>query len=205
MLLAAVFALHLTPVVPNVPNRQPQLAVSNGAVALAFGSGQSIWLARSTDNGRTFGAPTRVADLPKMLLGRHRGPRVTMVGNTILISAIASESDLQLWRSTDAGRTWSKPVVINDKPTAAREGLHAMAADADGHVAAAWLDDRLPGGKRLWGAFSSDGGASWSKNTVLYESPSGSICECCAPSMVSLGRGEFAVMWRNRLDGSRDL
>ena len=129
-----------------------------------FGSGESIWLARSTDNGRTFAAPAKVADLPKMLLGRHRGPRVVITGNTILVSAIATESDLYFWRSTDGGRTWSKPVVVNDKPTAAREGLHAMAADAEGHVAAAWLDDRLPGGKRLWGAFSNDGGATWSKN-----------------------------------------
>jgi len=202
MLFAALLALHLTPVVPNVPNRQPQLAASNGTVAIAFGSGESIWLARSTDNGRTFAPPAKVADLPKLLLGRHRGPRVVVTGNTILVSAIATESDLHLWRSTDGGRTWSKPIVINDKPTAAREGLHAMAADSEGHVAAAWLDDRLPGGKRLWGAFSNDGGATWSKNVMLHE---GAICECCHPSLLSLGKGEFAVMWRNKLDGSRDF
>ena len=59
MLLAAVLALHLTPVAPDVPNRQPQLAASNGAVAIAFGSGDSIWFARSTDNGRTFAAPNQ--------------------------------------------------------------------------------------------------------------------------------------------------
>jgi hypothetical protein len=127
---------------------------------------------------------------------------VVLTGNTILVSAIASENDLHLWRSTDAGRTWSKPVIVNDKPTAAREGLHAMAADAEGHVAAAWLDDRLPGGKRLWGAFSNDAGATWSKNIQLYD---GTICECCHPSLLSLGKGEFAVMWRNKLDGSRDF
>jgi hypothetical protein len=202
MLLAAVLALHLAPVAPNLPNRQPQLAVSNGTVAVVFGSGESIWLARSKDNGRTFAPPAKIADLPKLLLGRHRGPRVVIIGNTILLSAIATESDLHLWRSTDGGRTWSKPIVVNDKPTAAREGLHAMAADAEGHVAAAWLDDRLPGGKRLWGAFSNDGGATWSKNVMLHD---GTICECCHPSLISLGKGEFAVMWRNKLDGSRDF
>ncbi len=202
MLFAALVALHLTPVAPNVPNRQPQLAAANGTVAIAFGSGDSIWLSRSTDSGRTFGAPAKVADLPKLLLGRHRGPRVVITGNTILVSAIATGTDLYCWRSTDAGRTWSKPAVINDKPTAAREGLHAMAADAEGHLAAAWLDDRLPGGKRLWGAFSNDGGATWSKNVMLHE---GTICECCHPSLLALGKGEFAVMWRNKLDGSRDF
>jgi hypothetical protein len=202
MLLAALLALHLQPVVPNVPNKQPELAASGGIVAMTFASGESIWLAQSRDGGRTFGAPTKVADLPKMLAGRHRGPRVVIDGNTMLVSAIPAGSDLFCWRSTDGGRSWSKPTIVNDKPTAAREGLHAMASDGHGHLAAAWLDDRLPGGKRLWGAFSNDAGATWSKNVQLYE---GTICECCHPSLVSLGNGDFAVMWRNKLDGSRDF
>src|SRR6476659_2595640 len=108
MLLAAVLALHLTPVAPNLPNRQPQLAAANGTVAIAFGSGESIWLARSSDNGRTFAAPAKVASLPTMSLSRHRGPRVVIIGNTILVSAIAAESDLNLTPTTDNGRTWSK-------------------------------------------------------------------------------------------------
>jgi hypothetical protein len=203
--LAVLFALHLPPVSPTAPNRQPQFAAANGTVALAFGSGDAIWFARSADNGRTWAAPVKVGVLPKLLLGRHRGPRVVFAGNAILVSAIATESDLFCWRSTDGGRTWSKPAVVNDQPKAAREGLHAVAADADGHVAAAWLDDRVAPGKRLWGAFSEDGGATWSKNVLLYESPSGTICQCCHPSLVALGHGEFAVMWRNVIDGSRDF
>jgi hypothetical protein len=203
--LAALLVLHLQPVSPPAPNRQPQLSAANGMVALVFGSGESIWFTRSTDNGRSFATPTKVADLGKLLLGRHRGPRVVISGNAILVSAVATESNLFCWRSTDGGRTWSKPAVINDQSKSAREGLHAMAADAEGHVAAAWLDDRIPGGKRLWGAFSYDAGATWSKNVLLYESPDGTICQCCHPSLVSLGNGEFAVMWRNVIGGSRDF
>jgi hypothetical protein len=204
--LAALLALNLPPVSTTAPNRQPQLAAGNGTVALVFGSGESIWLARSTDDGNHFGAPAKIAELPKMLLGRHRGPRVVITGNTMLVSAIASTpGDLVVWRSTDGGTSWSGPKVINDALTAAREGLHAMAADTAGHVAAVWLDDRSGKGKRLYGAFSNDGGATWGRNALLYESPSGSICECCHPSLVSLGNSDFAVMWRNSLNGSRDL
>jgi len=43
------------------------------------------------------------------------------------------------------------------------------------------------------------------ERTMLYESPSGTICECCHPSLVAAGGGEFVVMWRNALDGSRDF
>jgi hypothetical protein len=138
-----------------------------------------------------------------MALGRHRGPRVAIAGKTILVSAI--QSDLYAWRSTDGGRTWSKPVVVNDKPTAAREGLQAMAADAAGHVAMIWLDDREAPGKKLWGAFSNDAGATWSRNVMLYTSPERTICECCHPSLIALGNGEFAAMWRNAVGGSRDF
>jgi hypothetical protein len=97
-------------------------------------------------------------------------------------------------------------VTVNDRATSAREGLHAMAGDGAGHLAAVWLDDRIgPKGKRLWGAFSKDAGATWSKNVMLYESPSGTICECCHPSLAASGNGEFVVMWRNALAGSRDM
>ncbi len=202
-LLALLAILHLQPVAPGEANRQPQMAAANHVVALVFGSGDTIWLARSDDDGVHFGAPGKVAVLPKMLLGRHRGPRVAITKGAMVVTAIAG--DLYSWRSTDGGRTWSKPQVVNDKAEASREGLHAMAADADGHIALAWLDDRIAGGKRLWGAFSSDGGANWSKNAMLYESASGTICQCCAPSLAALGGGEFAVMWRNVVDGSRDL
>ena len=206
LLLTALLALHLGPVSPSLPNRQPQLAAANGMVAMVFGSGESIWFARSDDDGRTFSAPVQVGGLPKLSLGRHRGPRVAIAGKTILVGAIEVQSDLFCCRSTDGGRTWSRPTVIDDQPKSAREGLHAMAADAEGHAAAVWLDDRTPSsGKRLYGAFSDDAGATWSKNVLLYQSPWGTICECCHPSLVSTGRGEFVAMWRNVVDGSRDL
>ena len=205
-MLTALLALHLPAVSPTTSNKQPQLAAADGVVALVFGSGESIWLARSKDDGASFEAPARIADLPKLLLGRHRGPRVAISAGTVLVSAIASApGDLMLWRSSDGGRTWGAARAVNDQPSAAREGLHALAADAGGHVAVVWLDDRGGRGKRLYGAFSGDAGATWGRNVMLYESPSGSICECCHPSLAALGSGEFVVMWRNSLNGYRDL
>jgi hypothetical protein len=205
LLLTALLAIHLGPVSPTAPNRQPQLAVGNGMVAMVFGSGNAIWFARSDDNGRTFEKPVQVTEMSKLMLGRHRGPRIAISGDAILVSAIGELGDLYCWHSTDRGRTWSQAAAVNDQPTASREGLHAMAADSEGHVAAVWLDDRSGKGKRLYGAFSNYSGVQWSRNVLLYQSPSGTICECCHPSLVALGNNEFAVMWRNFIDGSRDF
>jgi hypothetical protein len=40
---------------------------------------------------------------------------------------------------------------------------------------------------------------------LLYHSPDGTICECCHPSVIIDPAGQIAVMWRNWLDGSRDM
>ena len=57
-----------------------------------------------------------------------------------------------------------------------------MVSLPDGSLYATWLD--TPGkGKRLMGARSDDGGATWSKNLIIYQSPDGTVCECCHPSV----------------------
>lgn len=220
--MTSIFAFALLATIPQVfeatPNRQPQIAAGNGVVAMVFGNGRSVMFAKSTDNGATFSKAMAIAELPILPLTRHRGPRVAFAGKTLLVSAIGGEKaatgthahglpqdgDLRVWRSSDNGATWSKSVVINDAAGAAREGLHAMTADESGHVAAVWLDLR-ESGTRLYGAWSNDAGATWSKNKLLYESPDGTICQCCHPSLLALGGGEFAVMFRNAVGGSRDM
>jgi hypothetical protein len=46
---------------------------------------------------------------------------------------------------------------------------------------------------------------TWSKNLMIYESPAGTICECCHPSAAIDSEGQVLVMWRNWLAGSRDM
>lgn len=205
-ILGILLAMNIPPISDGTPNRQPQLALARGVTALTFGSGNAVMFSQSKDGGVTFSKPALVAQVPGLSLGRHRGPRVAIAGKTILISAIPGPTagNLLAWRSTDGGKSWSKAITINDVPTSAREGLHAMSADESGHAALVWLDDRDKR-KQLYGAFSKDSGATWSKNVLLYESPDGTICQCCHPSLASSGDGEFAVMFRNALGGNRDM
>ena len=115
------------------------------------------------------------------------------------------DGDLLVWRSQDGGKTWSKAKPINDVPGSATEGLHALASDGMATLFAAWLDKRGSKGTKLYSARSTDGGLTWSKNVAVYQSPDGSICECCHPSVAIGAAGELVAMWRNSLLGSRDM
>jgi hypothetical protein len=209
--------LVIGPVDKAVPNRMPQMAASKDLTAVVFASGSSIWFAASKDGAQTFSTPVKVTGVPALAVGRHRGPHVVISGKTVVVSAVygsavaegphahglPADGDLVAWRSEDEGRTWSAPVVIDDVPAAAREGLHAMAVNAQGDLAAAWLDLRGKG-TRLYGAYSKDAGKTWSKNVLLFESQEGTICQCCAPSLAGTSGG-FEVMFRNVVAGNRDM
>lgn len=217
-MLAALMIFHLSPLPARVPYREPQMASSGHLTALAFGSGNSIYVATSTNEGKSFSKPVKVFEAQILPLSRHRGPHIVISQGKILVTAVVghtqavgphgyglpSDGSLLAWRSADGGKTWSKGVRINDVPGAAREGLHALAADGHGTIFTAWLDLRQKG-TQLYGAYSSDSGATWSANVLLYKSPDGTICQCCAPSAAFSKRGTLDVMWRNCLGGARDL
>ena len=119
--LALLTSAHLTSQNPEVPARQPQLAVRGDEIAMAFGAGNAIYFRRSVDKGRTFSDPVKVAESTYIPIGMHRGPRVGFAGKTIVMSAIAgvgkqrgADGNLYAWRSNDGGQTWSKPIQVND-------------------------------------------------------------------------------------------
>ncbi len=185
---------------------QPQVAVgAKGEIHVVFGQKDgAIFHTLSTDEARTFRAPVKIGALPKLALGMHRGPRIAIAGERVVVTAVSHEGgDLLAWASTDRGVSWTGPATLNTAPKSAREGLHAMAASGE-RVAVAWLDLRNSG-TELWGALSKNGGASWEPDARIYQSPDGSICQCCAPSLAFGPRGELAAMWRNALGGARDL
>ena len=185
---------------------QPQVAVgAKGEIHVVFGQKDGgIFHTISTDEARTFRAPVKIGTLPKLALGMHRGPRIAVAGERVVVTAISHEGgDLLAWTSTDRGVSWTRPATLNTAPKSACEGLHAMAASEE-RVAVAWLDLRN-GGTELWGALSKNGGVSWEPDARIYQSPDGSICQCCAPSLTFGTRRELAAMWRNSIGGARDL
>ncbi|MEQ1933925.1 MAG: sialidase family protein, partial [Fimbriimonadaceae bacterium] len=188
----------------------PQVAIVGGQVYVAFGMGDALYLSTSSDNGLTYSEPIKVGESGKLSLGMRRGPRIGVHKGVVTITAIygdqgrGRDGDIVAFRSADKGKTWSEPVKVNDVAGSGREGLHAMAIAPDGTLVCTWLDLRDKGTK-LFMSVSKDGGAAWSKNQLVYDSPSGTICECCHPSLAFDAKGKLVVMFRNSLDGARDM
>ncbi len=184
---------------------QPQIAVApSGRIHVVFGKDNAVYHTTSPD-GLAFSAPVKVGELEKLALKMRRGPRVTATDKLVLVTAISHiDGNVHAWTSGDTGRTWKENAHLNTVPKSAREGLQALAGDGRGLVAAMWLDLRGKG-TELWGRVSRDGGATWADEVSIYQSPDGHICQCCVPVAAISPTGEIAAMWRNSLDGSRDL
>lgn len=183
---------------------QPQVSLdAQGRVHVVFGKGNSVYYVHSAD-GTRWSAPTLVGTLPKLALGLRRGPRIIASPGKLLATAISHEDgNVHAWTSAD-GETWNKQPALNAVPNSAREGLHALAGDGQGKVAVTWLDLRT-GKMSLWAKFSTDGGLHWSEDRLVYASPEGPICQCCAPAVAFASDGRIGFLWRNLLQGARDL
>jgi hypothetical protein len=207
--LALLLAVNLAPETPGIRYQQPQMATRGDMVGLTFASGNTVYFTSSMDGGKSFLPPEKVSDKGVLSLGAHRGPRVCFQAGAIAISAVVGQKgrgqdgDLVVWTSSDDGVSWSTGTRVNDVEGSAREGLHGMAC-GNGWVVLSWLDLRTKK-TQLYGAMSLDGGKTWDKNFLIYESADGSICECCHPSVAVGWGGAIHVMFRNALAGSRDM
>jgi hypothetical protein len=110
---------------------------------------------------------------------------------------------LRFTRSTDGGKTWSKPVSITDEPAfARRHNFHGLHTAADGSIYVSWIDDR-EGKAAPFITRSSDGGVTWEPNRRVG---TGEACPCCRTALATGSDGTLFVAWRAVFPGNiRDI
>jgi hypothetical protein len=133
-----------------------------------------ILFTRSTDGGRTFGAPVVVAgNLPKSgtpdlcgtesrrtILGQARaadGPSIAVdpsdpSGNTFYVAVARhgagdDESDVGVMRTTDGGKTWSRLAPV--RPTDGPQFYPSIEVSPDGRIGVGFYDRATPGGSSV--------------------------------------------------------
>ena len=131
------------------------------------------------------------------------------------------EADILFTRSSDAGRTWSAPRLVNDDATATDQFHPQIEVGDSGRVGVTWYDRRRSTADEpnwqidVYGAVSSDGGESFSPNariTDVAHEP-GSLfpfldgADVCAyverNAMVPAGGG-FLVAWSDNRSGTHE-
>jgi len=185
--------------------QQPQVAVDNGGIVrIVFGQKDKIFCATSINGGLKFSQPVLVAVVPKMHLGMSRGPQIASSANYSVITSQDELGNIHWYRLKNSSGEWKAMGVVNDLKGSAPEGLMGLAADKKDNFYAVWLDTRAGGGNNICFSTLFDKATAWSKNRLVYRSPDKLVCGCCKPNIAVRGR-EVAIMFRNWLNGSRDL
>ncbi|MHB1921318.1 MAG: hypothetical protein ACYCOO_03675 [Chitinophagaceae bacterium] len=184
---------------------QPQIAMDNrGVIRVVFGQKDKIFCASSHDKGVSFSSPVLVAQVPGMHLGMSRGPQLTCSANYSVITAMDKTGNIHWYRLSNTSSKWKDMGLVNDLKKSAPEGLMSIASDKKDHFYAVWLDTRAGGGNNIFYSSLSNPLGTWSKNRLVYRSPDNMVCGCCQPSIAVYGP-EVVILFRNWLNGSRDL
>jgi len=130
---------------------QPSLALdADLGCYVAFFRNGNVELAVSTDGGKTWGEPALAIDAQGKAGGSNqRGPRLSLDSRKRLyltcplaLEPNAMRPDLYAACSTDGGKTFSKPVRVNEPAGSLRDALHDSQAAPSGDLHVAWLDGR---------------------------------------------------------------
>jgi hypothetical protein len=139
-----------------------------------FEFGPHVWRERVTEFNRAFSLPIVTADTSSR--SPHRD-RIYITWDDVS----GGTSNIWFVRSLDRGRTWSRPMKINDNAAGAPNPVMdfrmtpVVATAPDGTVGVAWYDRRNDPNRFCWdyyAAFSMDGGATFGANTKLTTAPS---------------------------------
>ncbi len=176
----------------------------DGTVHLLYDSADGPQYAKSTDNGRTFGAPIAVVDRGSrkpglefgawdMAVGQGGRIHVALGTNAWKLKLPQEEWGFYYTRLEPGAKAFSKVRNINRTPS---EGF-SLACDDKGKVTACWLSGKL------YANVSHDGGKTFADKMEI--DPSFDPCNCCTTSSIYGADGKLAVLYREETDDERDM
>lgn len=169
----------------------------------------SLWHAKNDGPGAQLGAPTKVNRPEDSLYWRQEAPALLVDGEEIFITWASTHpkkssdkpfsNELRLSRSTDGGKTFLLPVVVNDDDQVTGHSFDALSLGRDGAVYVSWIDARE--GKKdpsTYLARSDDRGKTLAKNLKIDDN----TCVCCRTAMATAPDGTLYVAWRKIFEGN---
>ncbi len=179
----------------------PSVAVSGNTVVVAWydetPENREIFLARSTDGGKTFASPVNLSNNA----GFSISPSVAASGNSVVVAwhdETPGNSEIFLSRSTDAGKTFTPPVNLSNNAGFSFSAFPSVAVLGDS-VFVAW-HDQTPGNFEIFLARSTDGGKTFTPPVNLSNNAGFSL----DPSVAVLGDSVF-VAWMDETPGNSEI
>ncbi len=189
------------------------------SVGAALDAEGRLWLVRvenrrllvshSVDGGRSFSSPVMASPQPEAVMADAENRPKIAVGadGTVHLSWTQGldkpmSAYIRYARSTDGGRTFSPPVILNDDRQMISHRFDSLAIDGRGGVAVAWLDARRRSAKTvgkspqtdvgIYAAVSGDNGATFGPNRKVADHS----CQCCRTGLTWASAGPVAF-WRH--------
>jgi hypothetical protein len=186
---------------------------SDDSLGDTIGTDYDILVARSTDDGATWTAPTALNTNAATDSGDdHRWPQVTTdgLGNWVaawhsddsLEGMVGTDDDIFFSRSSDAGATWTAPAALNSNAATDSEydGRPQVTTDGAGNWVASWESyDSLEGTIGTDGdilvARSTDGGATWTAPAALNTNAATDSRHDFVVQVTTDGAGNWVAVW----------
>jgi hypothetical protein len=139
-----------------------------------FSFGPHVWRDRTAEFARAFSLPIVTADTSSTSPNRDH---IYITWDDVS----GGSSNIWFVRSIDKGRTWSRPIKVNDNGPAPPNGIKdyrmtpVVAVNPVGTIMIAWYDRRNDPNRMCWeylGAISTDGGTSFGSNFKISTAPS---------------------------------
>ncbi|MEY4376340.1 MAG: hypothetical protein RJB26_890 [Pseudomonadota bacterium] len=178
-----------------------------------------VYYAQSRDGGKTFSAPQRVnatdgevwgfsVSKPSIGIGPRGTVHVAYPANEISDTNGKPVAVMHYVRSTDGGKTFSKPLRLNTNPPedlsaavhgglAQAQAFATLSVGPEGNVYAAWLDTRVmktqSATSATYLAVSRDDGQHWETEREVFGADA---CPCCQLTSTIGSAGELVLAGR---------
>lgn len=192
---------------------RPELGASaafapDGTLLVASKQGEHVVLRRSTDEGRSWSAPSPVNAQPETISadGENRPKIAFATDGGLLVSWTRPlgkpySGAIRLARADD-GEHFAPPLTVHRDPAEITHRFETLLALPGNRVLAAWIDKRdleaAKGktpyrGAAIYTALSTDGGRSFQPERKLADHS----CECCRIAAATDGDGAPLLLWRH--------
>jgi hypothetical protein len=171
---------------------------------------QFVLVQSSADMGKTWSSPKSILQEPEPVAARgEERPKIAFGNKGEIYVAYTKPiakphvGEIRFLRSTDGGKTFSKPITVHANREVITHAFGSMIVDRAGRIYVAWIDGRGAQqskargepyrGSAIYYAVSEDAGATFKGDYKLTDH----TCECCRISLALNPQGNPVAFWRH--------